>query len=61
MIEINKKIEKILEELDDKEKIRVFYELGKYFLVNMDYNELDHDMQNLLDDIANVINDIENL
>lgn len=61
MIEKNKKIEKILEELDDKEKIRVFYELGKYFLANMDYNELDHDMQNLLDDIANVINDIENL
>lgn len=44
MIEKNKKIEKILEELDDKEKIRVFYELGKYFLANMDYNELDHDM-----------------
>ena len=61
MIEKNKKIEKILEELDDKEKIRVFYELGKYFLVNMDYNELDHDMQNLLDDIANVINDVEKL
>lgn len=63
MIEKNEKITKMLNELSDDEKIRIFYELAKEF-VDMDDDEfesLDKDMQTLFEDIANVINDIKNL
>ena len=55
MIEKNQKIQTMLNNLSDKEKIRMFYELAKEFVY------LDDDMQNLIEDIANVVNDIENL
>ena len=63
MIEKNQKIETMLNDLSDKEKIRMFYELAKE-IVSLDeeeFEELDNDMQTLIEDIANVVNDIENL
>lgn len=63
MIEKNEKITKMMEELTDKEKIRMFYELAKeiVYLDDREFEELDYDMQELIEDIANVVNDIENL
>ena len=63
MIEKNEKITKMMEELTDQEKIRMFYELAKeiVYLDDGEFEELDYDMQNLIEDIANVVNDIENL
>ena len=53
-------MQKCFDAMDDKQKIRMFYELTKYMHENMEYGE-DDDMNNLMDDIANVKNDIENL
>ena len=63
MIEKNQKIETMLNDLSNKEKIRMFYELAKEFvcLDDEEFDELDDDMQNLIENIANVVNDIENL
>ena len=63
MIEKNEKITKMMEELTDQEKIRMFYELAKeiVYLDDEEFEELDYDMQELIEDIANVVNDIENL
>jgi len=60
MIEMNDTMQKCFDAMDDKQKIRMFYELTKYMHENMEYGE-DDDMNNLMDDIANVKNDIENL
>lgn len=60
MIEMNKEMQKCFDEMDDKQKIRMFYELTKYMHENMEYGE-DEAMNNLIDDIANVKSDIENL
>ena len=60
MIEMNKEMQKCFDEMDDTQKIRMFYELTKYMHENMEYGE-DEDMNNLIDDIANVKSDIENL
>ena len=57
---MNEKLNKVMEETTDKEKIRLFYEFGKYFLDSTEETE-DKDMNNLFDEIANVINAIENL
>ena len=61
MVEMNEKLNKVMEETTDEEKIRLFYELGTYFLGNMDYEELDDNMQELVEEIANVVNVIDNL
>lgn len=63
MIEKDEKITKMMEELTDQEKIRMFYELAKeiVYLDDVEFEELDYNMQNLIEDIANVVNDIENL
>lgn len=60
MVKMTKKMQKCFDEMDDKQKIRMFYELTKYMHENMKYGE-DEDMNNLIEDIANVRNDIENL
>lgn len=60
MVEMNEKMQKCFNEMNDEQKIRMFYELTKYMHENMEYGE-DDDMNNLMDDIANVKNDIENL
>ena len=60
MIKMNEKLKKVMKETTDSEKIRLFYELAKYILNNVDEPE-DSDMKNLFDDIASVVNDIENL
>lgn len=60
MVEMTKKMQKCFDEMNDKQKIRMFYELTKYMHENMEYNE-DEDMNNLIEDIANVKSDIENL
>ena len=59
MISMNEKLNRIMNETTDTEKIRLFYELGKYIVNNTE--EEDGDMENLFADIANVVNDIENL
>ena len=56
MVEMNK----CFEIMDDKQKIRMFYELTKYMHENMEYGD-DENMNNLIEDIANVKSDIENL
>lgn len=63
MIEKNEKITKMMEELTDQEKIRMFYEIAKeiVYLDDGEFEEFDYDMQELIEDIANVVNDIENL
>lgn len=60
MIEMNKEMQKCFDEMDDKQKIRMFYELTKYMHENMEYGE-DEAMNNLIEDITNVKSDIENL
>lgn len=60
MTEMNKKMQKCFDEMDDKQKIRMFYELTKYMHENLEYGK-DDGMNNLIEDIANVRNDIENL
>ena len=60
MTEMNKEMQKCFDEMSDKQKIRMFYELTKYMHKNMEYGE-DEDVNNLIEDIANVKNDIENL
>lgn len=63
MIEKNEKITRMLNELSDKEKIRMFYEIAREVVAldEDEYNELDDDMRTLIEDISNVINDIDNL
>ena len=60
MVEMNKEMQKCFDEMDDKQKIRMFYELTKYMHENMEYGE-DEAINNLIEDIANVKSDIENL
>ena len=60
MVEMNKEMQKCFEKMDDKQKIRMFYELTKYMHENMEYGD-DENMNNLIEDIANVKSDIENL
>lgn len=60
MVGMNDTMQKCFDEMDDKQKIRMFYELTEYMHENMEYGE-DDDMNNLMDDVANVKNDIENL
>ena len=59
MVNMNEKLNKVMSETTDTEKIRLFYELAKYIVNNTEAE--DDDMENLFDDIANVVNDIENL
>lgn len=59
MIAMNEKLNEVMNETTDTEKIRLFYELAKYIVNNIEAE--DDDMENLFNDIANVINDIENL
>lgn len=58
---MNKKLENVMKETTDKEKIRLFYELAKYIVENIGADSEDDDMNNLFEDITNVVNDIENL
>lgn len=60
MVEMNTQMQDCFNEMDDKQKIRMFYELTKYMHENLKYGE-DDAMNNLIEDIANVRNDIENL
>ena len=61
MTRMTAEMKRIFEQMNDKQKIRMFYELGKYIISNVDENVEDEDMQNLFEDIANVVNDVENL
>lgn len=60
MIEMTADMQEFFDEMNEKQKIRMFYELTKYMHENLEYGE-DDDMNNLIEDIANVRNDIENL
>ena len=60
MVEMTEQMQRCFDNMDDEQKIRMFYELRKYMHENMEYVE-DEDMNNLIDDIANVKSDIENL
>ena len=60
MIEMTKQMSDVMKNTNDKQKIRLFYELGKYIKENADETG-DEEMNNLFNDIANVVNDIENL
>ena len=53
MVEMTKKMQNSFDDMDDKQKIKMLYELIKY--------GEDDEMNNLIEDIANVKNDIENL
>lgn len=60
MVEMTEQMQRCFDNMDDEQKIRMFYEFTKYMHENMEYGE-DEDMNNLIDDIANVKSDIENL
>lgn len=60
MVEMTKKMQNSFDDMDDKQKIKMLYELIKYMHENMEYGE-DDEMNHLIEDIANVKNDIENL
>lgn len=60
MVEMTEQMQRCFDNMDDGQKIRMFYELTKYMHENMEYGE-DEDMNNLIDDIANIKSDIENL
>lgn len=59
MAKLSKNVKEMMDKIDDREKIALFYELATYFVENMEPQ--DDDMKMLVDDIANVINDINNL
>ena len=68
MTRMTAEMKRLFEQMDDNQKIRMFYELGKYIINNVDRDivddnseDIDYDMKNLVEDIANVVNDIENL
>lgn len=61
MTRMTAEMKRIFEQMNDKQKIRMFYELAKYIISNVDENVEDKDIQDLFDDIANVVNDVENL
>lgn len=60
MQKMNTKLKNIMKDTTEREKIRLFYELGKHFVdtVGDDY---DDSLEDLFADIANVVQDIENL
>ena len=60
MTKMTKQMSDVMKNTNDKQKIRLFYELGKYIKENAGETD-DDEMNNLFDDIANVVNDIENL
>ena len=55
------KLAKIMNDLTDGDKIRLFYELAKYLNENMEVDEEDDGMVAIADSIADVLNAIENL
>ena len=57
---MTEQMQRCFDNMDGKQKIRMFYELTKYMHENMEYGE-DEEINNLIEDIANVRNDIENL
>ena len=61
MVEMTKEMQKSFDEMNDTQKIRMFYELAKYIRDNVGGEHEDPDMENLFDDIANIVNDIESL
>lgn len=61
MTRMTAEMKRIFEQMNDKQKIRMFYELAKYIISNVDENVEDKDMQNLFEDIVNVVNDVEDL
>ena len=60
MTRMTAQMKDIMKNTTDKQKIRLFYELGKYINDNADETD-DDDMNNLFNDIANVVSDIEKL
>ena len=60
MIKMNKKLNNIMKNTTEKEKIRLFYELAKFFLETVG-DDYDDNLEDLFSDIANVVQDIENL
>ena len=60
MVKMTADMQRFFDEMNEEQKIRMFYELTKYMHENLEYGE-DDDMNNLIEDIANVRNDIENL
>lgn len=44
MTRVTAEMKRIFEQMNDKQKIRMFYELGKYIISNVDENVEDKDM-----------------
>jgi hypothetical protein len=61
MIKMNKKLKDIISNTTEREKIRLFYELAKFFNEKDDGEYENDKMEELFADIANVVNDIENI
>ena len=61
MTPMTEEMQKFFEKMNDKQKIRMFYELAVYINSNVEYEKCDKDVQMIIDDIANVINDVKNL
>lgn len=59
MLPMNQKLENVMKDTNELEKIRLFYELAKYFLEHSE--DIDEELEDLYDDIANIVSDIESL
>lgn len=60
MVEMTKEMNTFFNTMDDKQKIRMFYELAKYIVNNTGDTE-DEELNQLFSDIQNIVTDIENL
>ena len=60
MVEMTKEMNTCFNTMDDKQKIRMFYELAKY-IVNNTGDAEDEELNQLFSDIQNIVTDIENL
>lgn len=60
MVEMTKEMNTCFNTMDDKQKIRMFYELAKYIVNNTGDTE-DEELNQLFSDIQNIVTDIENL
>ena len=61
MMKKTKKIKDIMENTTEREKIRLFYELAKYFNESDDGEYESDAMEDLFSDIKNIIDDIDNI
>lgn len=61
MTRMTAEMKRIFEQMNKYQKVRMFYELGKYISDNVNENVEDNDIQNLFNDITDIVNSIEKI